>query len=292
MAAWGERASVWTVSAAPVGVGFGIWVGLVATSQYREADLWPVWAVLALGLTCGAGVVFAVGAQQWRGLPEGERRSRREAAVVAGAVALVAVLYAVVVASTDDRPGAWRGPLLVGTALLGATPMVCVAHSIWKAAGTDRSATAAGELLEWLLARRRTMRAAVTGLGALVALSTLALGAVVRMQAELVKAHTMASADATPFEYVLVFGGVGTLNVAITYAPAAIGLRRQAHLLAERLFPLTGTDEPTQLLERAEQRARFEQLLGAEAGPFADLQAGIVVLTPLLASAVAVWLPH
>ncbi|MFG2970281.1 hypothetical protein ACGFZS_44130 [Streptomyces sp. NPDC048288] len=292
MATWGERVPVWTVSAALVGVGFGIWVGLVVTSQYREADLWPVWAALALGLTCGAGVVFAVGAQQWRGLPEGERRSRREAAVIAGAVALVAVLYGVVVASTDARPGAWRGPLLVGTALLGATPMVCVAYSIWKATGTDRSATAAGELLEWLLARRRTMRAAVTGLGALVALSTLALGAVVRMQAELVKAHTMASADATPFEYVLVFGGVGSLNVAIAYAPAATGLRRQAHLLAERLFPLTGIDEPTQLLERAEQRARFEQLLGAEAGPFADLQAGIVVLTPLLASAVAVWLPH
>ncbi|KND26039.1 hypothetical protein IQ63_37985 [Streptomyces acidiscabies] len=128
--------------------------------------------------------------------------------------------------------------------------------------------------------------------GALVALSTLALGAVVRMEAELVKAHALASADATPFEYVLVFGGAGTLLVAIVYAPAAIGLRRQAHCLAERLFTLNGTDDPAALLERAEQRARFEQLLGAEAGPFADLQAGIVILTPLLASAVAVWLPH
>ena len=66
----------------------------------------------------------------------------------------------------------------------------------------------------------------------------------------------------------------------------------KASHLTELLFTLTGVDEPAALLERTEQRARFEQLLGAEAGPFADLQAGIVVLTPLLASAVAVWLPH
>jgi hypothetical protein len=225
-------------------------------------------------------------------MPEEERGSRREAAVIAGTVMLGATLYGVAAASVDDRPGAWRGPLLVGTALVGATPMVCVAYAVWKATRADRSDVAAGELTEWLLAGRRTMRALVASLGALVALSTLALGAVVRMEAELVKARALASTDDTPFEYVLVFGGVGTLLVAIVYTPAAIGLRRQAHDLAERLFRLTGTDEPAALLERTEQRARFEQLLGAEAGPFADLQAGIVVLTPLLASAVAVWLPH
>jgi hypothetical protein len=265
---------------------------LVVTSQYREADLWPVWAAISLGLTCGAGIVFALGAQQWRALPEAERRSRREAVVIVGAVALGAALYGAVAVSVDERPGAWRGPLLVGTALIGATPMVCVAYAIWKATHTDRSDVAAGELTEWLLARQRTMRTLVANLGALVALSTLALGAVVRMEAELVKAHALASTEATPFEYVLVFGGVGTLLVAIAYVPAAIGLRRQARLLAKRLFTLDGADDPAALLERAEQRARFEQLLGAEAGPFADLQAGIVVLTPLLASAFAVWLPR
>ncbi|NMI55815.1 hypothetical protein FNV62_06140 [Streptomyces sp. RLB3-17] len=267
-------------------------MSLVVTSQHREADLWPVWAALAFGLTCGAGIVFALGAQQWRALPEAERRSRREAAVIVGTVVLGAALYGAVAASSNDRPGAWRGSLLVGTALVGATPMVCVAYAVWKATRSDRSDVAAGELTEWLLARRRTMRALVASLGALVALSTLALGAVVRLEAELVKAHALASTDATPFEYVLVFGGAGTLLVAIVYAPAAIGLRHQAHHLTERLFTLTGVDEPAALLERTEQRARFEQLLGAEAGPFADLQAGIVVLTPLLASAVAVWLPH
>ncbi|MEU6201270.1 hypothetical protein [Streptomyces sp. NPDC047061] len=233
-----------------------------------------------------------MGVQQWRALPEAERRSRRETVVIVGMVALGTAFYGVVAAAADDRPGAWRGPLLVGTALAGATPMVCVAYAVWRGTQTDRSDVAAGELMEWLLARRRTMRALVGGLGALVALSTLALGAVVRMEAELVKAHVLTSADATPFEYVLVFGGVGTLLVAIVYTPAAVGLRRQALHLAERLFTLTGTDEPAALLERAEQRARFEHLLGAEAGPFADLQAGIVVLTPLVASAVAVWLPH
>ncbi|MER6135689.1 hypothetical protein [Streptomyces sp. NPDC001815] len=265
---------------------------MVVTSQYREADLWPVWAAIAFGLTGEAGIVFTLGAQQWRALPDAERPSRREAVVIVGAVALGAALYGAVAASVNDRPGAWRGPLLVGTALVGATPIVCVAYAIWKTAHTDQSDVAAGELTEWLLDRRRTMRTLVANLGAMVALSTLALGAVVRMETELVKGHALGSAEATPFEYVLVFGGVGTLLVAIAYVPAAIGLRRQAHRLAERLFTLEGVDDSAALLERVEQRARFEQLLGADAGPFADLQAGIVVLTPLLASAVAVWLPR
>lgn len=84
-------------------------MSLVVTSQHREADLWPVWAALAFGLTCGAGIVFALGAQQWRALPEAERRSRREAAVIVGTVVLGAALYGAVAASSNDRPGAWRG---------------------------------------------------------------------------------------------------------------------------------------------------------------------------------------
>ncbi|MFJ9004547.1 hypothetical protein [Streptomyces canus] len=196
------------------------------------------------------------------------------------------------VAAVSIDASAWRGPVLVGVALVGAAPMTCVAYAVWVAARSDQSSVAAGEMTDWLLARRRILRTLLAGLGALVALSTLALGAAVRMETELVKEGALASSEATPFEYVLIFGGAGSLLVAGVYVPASLGLRRQARVLAGRLFDLPGADEPAVLLERFEQRVKFEQLLGVEAGPFADLQAGIVVLAPLLASAATVWLPR
>uniref|UniRef100_UPI0018FEA70D hypothetical protein n=1 Tax=Streptomyces fulvoviolaceus TaxID=285535 RepID=UPI0018FEA70D len=126
-------------------------------------------------LTSAAGVVFALGVRQWRGLPEEERRSSREVVVIAGVVVLVAILVGVAAVAVDDHPGAWRGPALVGTALVGATPMVCVAYAVWLTTRGDRDGMAAGEPAEWLLARRRALRTLLAGLGALVALSTLAL---------------------------------------------------------------------------------------------------------------------
>ncbi|MER5396974.1 hypothetical protein [Streptomyces sp. NPDC002599] len=276
----------------PVLVGFGIGTVVVAVSRYRGADLYPVWSALALGLTCSAGGVFVLGVHQWRCLPDEERRSRREVGTVAGIVMLATVLNLVATVALDSRPGAWRGPVLVGAAFLGATPMVCVSYAVWRVSRDDRDSMAAGELTDWLLARRRSLRPLLASLGALVALSTLTMGAAVRMEGQLVKAHDMAPANAAPPEFVLIFGAMSSLIVAIVYVPTALGLRRQARLLAARLFTLTGTDEPPVLLERAEQRAKFEQIMGAETGLFGELQAGIVVLAPLLASAITIWLPH
>ncbi|MEV6979455.1 hypothetical protein [Kitasatospora sp. NPDC093806] len=281
------------LNAVPVAVGLAAGAVVVATSRYRGAGLWPVWSAMALALTGTAGAVFAFGLRQWRALPPAERPTGRAAALITGAVTLGAVLNGVVTVTVPvhDRSATWQGSVLVGTAVLGAVPTACTVHAIRAAALADHGDTDAGELTRWLLERRQSLRSMLAGLGALVALSTLALGVAVRTEAQQVQTQALAAADATPAEYVLVFGGAGSLLVGVLYTPAALALRRQARLLAARLFPLTGTDEPERLLERAEQRARFEQLLGTTTGPFADLQADIVVLTPLLAAAVAVWLP-
>lgn len=292
MATRWERAAAGAARLLPTLAGLGAGTALTATSRYRGAALWPVWAALALALTGAAGVVFTQGLAQWRALPDGERRPPRETATVACVIALGAFVNGAAGVAADLRPAGWHGAALVGTAMIGAIPTICVAHAVWLAARSDRSDTAAGELTDWLLARRRLLRTLLTGLGALVALSTLALGAAVRVEAEMVTAHRLAQRDATPAEYVLIFGGAGSLLVAAVHAPAALALRQQARSLGARLFSFTGTDEPAVLLERAEQRSRFEHLLGAESGPFTDLQAGIVVLAPLLASAVTVWLPR
>jgi hypothetical protein len=157
---------------------------------------------------------------------------------------------------------------------------VCTVLAVRRGA-SEASALRPGEPTEWLIARRGLLRALPAGGGSLVALSTMALGAGNRM---------------TPGEeepgVVVLLGGGGSLLVALVHVPVALALRARAHGLSAGLFALAGTDDPAALLERTEQRDRFEQLLGAGAGTFADLQSGVVVLAPLLAVAAAVWLPR
>ncbi|MET7619352.1 hypothetical protein [Streptomyces sp. NPDC005408] len=273
---------------APVALGLAAGTLVVTTSRNRHSDLWPVWGALALALTGCAGLVFHQGLAQWRALPEDERRPRHEITAIAAGLVVLAVLDALA-SQLLNGWSAWRAPVLVGTALIGAIPVVWVALAIRHAALTRRSGSA-GERAEWLLTRRRQLRSLLAGLGSLVALSTLALGAAIRVENDLVKTGRLA--EATRPEVVLIFGGVGSLLVAVVYAPAALALRARARELSAELFPLFAVDEGGPLLERAEQRARFDQLTGAEAGAYAELQAGIVVFAPLLASAASVWLPR
>jgi len=46
------------------------------------------------------------------------------------------------------------------------------------------------------------------------------------------------------------------------------------------------------ILRRATDRQKLEQMLGLDRNIIADLQGGVVVLAPLLASAVTACLPH
>jgi len=58
------------------------------------------------------------------------------------------------------------------------------------------------------------------------------------------------------------------------------------------LFPLGKLNEQAAILSRATDRQRLEQMLGLDRGIFADLQGGLIILAPLLASGVAALLPH
>jgi hypothetical protein len=95
----------------------------------------------------------------------------------------------------------------------------------------------------------------------------------------------------TPQEVVLVFGGAGSLLVALVYAPAAVAVADRARRLCEELFPLRPAEQPGEILALVESRRTLEAFLGSDRGLLADLQTGLVVLAPLLASGFAVFLP-
>jgi hypothetical protein len=166
--------------------------------------------------------------------------------------------------------------LLVLFAGLGALPVgagLAAVHEQARAlSGT------AGEQVEAILALRRQLSGLLNALGVLVALATLALGA------------GFQAGDPPGTAVVVVYGAAWSLIVALAYAPAAGALRDAARALSRTVVPLTSVT-PADLPARLENRHRLEVILGADRSLLSDLQSGVIILAPLLASGATVFLP-
>jgi hypothetical protein len=191
--------------------------------------------------------------------------------------AVVLIVAAVVLAGR--AVAGWRGLALIAVALIGGAPGAAVAGGIRSVASRmelDNHARCLEELVEL----RRLLRRLVAALGTLVTLSTLALGAALRMKGALT----------LPTEAVVIFGASGSLLVGLAYGPANTTIRRAGDRLARLIAPFEMA-QGHDLVARAEDRQKIDQILGLDQNMLTDLQSGIVVLAPLLASAATVFLP-
>jgi hypothetical protein len=268
-----------------LGLALGTWIALA--SPYREAPGWPAWAALAVALTTAAGAVFVYGLERWAELRELRViRMRAVLHLILGLVALAALLLAAQVPLTGGT-GSWRAGALVAITLLGGAPTLGVMLAVRLAAGGELSPTPGGQAAD-LIALRRLLQRLLPALGSLVALSTLALGAAMAMGPEPSAGSGVA---ALPREAVTFFGAGGSLLVGLAYLPSATALRNRGQALCDDLFPLRKAEEAAAVLRLAEERQRLEQLLGADRSAFGELQSGLIILGPLLASAAATFLP-
>jgi hypothetical protein len=274
---------------APVGLGlaFGLWY--VITAAHRDAPLWPVWMVLMIALTTAAGVVFAYGLNRWAELLGYCTVRVRD--VIARPATIVTVSLLVVLADTLPGPvqGTWKGVALFTVVLLGAVPVAGVMEGVRHAANKSLLGTR-GEQIAVLVRLRQLLQRLLAAAGSLVALLTLAFGAGAAMLRSLPAGSEQSGFTQAGPQFVLVFGGVGSLLVALFYVPAAAALQRRGQRLCDDLFPLTDAEEASAILSVAEDRHKLEQLLGLDRGVFADLQTGLVILGPLLAGAAAAFL--
>lgn len=287
------------VRGSAVGLGFVSGLLIVLTpSAARSAPLWPVWASLAVALTSTAGAVFGYGLARWADLCALRQVHVRDVIVpIAGllTVAVLAGLTGLVVTVTAHRAGtgwpAFRGWALVSVAVLGAVPAVAVMYGIRHVAAGPAADTS-GEQAHGLVVLWRLLQRLLAAVGSLVALSTLALGAAFAVQQSLPTGVAHGRAAQLAPQTVLIFGGVGSALVAVAYGPASTALQNWAQRLCGELFPLQEADEPAVILNQAEDRSKLEQLLGADRSVVADLQTGLAILGPLIASAAAAFLPH
>lgn len=277
--------------AIPIAGGACCGLAIVATVGYREESLWQVWAALAVALTTAAGGVFVYGLHRWNELPR-EGRGVRDAALPL-TVLLGGAILAVAYPFLQEDTSGWRGPALVGVALVGAIPVATTMHAVGRNvheeltnAPTNGARTA--RLIELGRLLRRRLLPAV---GSLVALSTLALGAAVKLHNNRALDAAASTLEPIPTEVTLVFGGMGSLLVALLYVPAASAISHEGETLRDALFSLRDEDEGPRLSELAEKRRRLEELLEINRDVFADLQTGAVVMGPVISGAVGGFLP-
>lgn len=281
--------------------GLGLVLGIVAvfTSAHKDAPLWWVWAPIAIALTTTAGAVFTYGLGRWGDLAELSRRHQVRQVRVRDVAALVAAIVIVTVAADLGsmrlpEPGRanWRAVALITITLVGGIPAAIVAVGIRQVAHDESAPGTEGEQAALLVMLRQLLQRLLAAGGSLVALSTLATGAVLALQQSLRTGLGPGAATGLPPQYVLVFGGAGSLLVALFYVPAVTALQRRGERLRDRLLPLEEAHDVSAILTLAEDRHKLEQLLGMDRSTVADLQTGLAILGPLLASAAATFLPH
>lgn len=283
-------------AASPVLVGLGLVFGVafVLTSPYRDAPLWWVWAPLAVAPTTTAGAVFGYGLDRWAELADLLHQPTVRVRSAAPRVTAVAVLALLGLLGSTLFPGSarsgWRAVTLLAFTIAGGVPTLGVMEAIRHAADNHPTPGTKGEQVALLVRLRQLLQRLLGAVGSLVALSTLATGAVLALQRSVPAESGGIGATQQAPQSVLIFGALGSLLVAVFYVPAATALQRRGRRLCDSLLPLEEADETSVVLSLAESRGKLEQLLGLDRGVFADLQTGLAILGPLLASAAAAFL--
>jgi hypothetical protein len=277
-------------------VGFAYGSVVAVTTPKHDAPMWLVWAAFAVAATTAAGALFAYGVNRWHELKELSTVYAREVIWPVTALAVVSLALMNVTAflpgpshlNLAGGAGSGSGSGLVGMfGILAAIPAAGVMYGIWRVAARDIPPGKRGEGIYLLLALRRLLQRVLVAAGSVVALVTFTAGTWWLLQHSL---HTQYGNR--PPQFVLIFGAYGSVLVGLVYGPAWAALQRRGQLLCDALYPLRKLNEATAIVTRAADRQKLEQILGLDRGIVSDLQGGFVILVPLLASAVAAFLPH
>lgn len=248
--------------------------------------MWLLWAPLTVALLTAAGATFTYGYRRWADLLAVRRVAVGSVALPVIGVEIVALLVVNVTAFVPGAGWNWRGAVVMPFVFLAAVPAVGTMYGVRLAATADARSNSPGGQAALLIDLRRLHQRLLATIGSLVALSTLQHGAVLALERSV-----DGPLSARPPQYVLIFGGVGSLLLALVFVPGWTALRNKGVELCDRLFSLHGLRTPSAIVAKAEERQKMEQVLGVDRSVLTEMQSNIFILSPLLASAAATFLP-
>ena len=239
----------------------------------RGQDIWYAWATLGTLLGVLSGWSFGSGIARYQDVVKLQpvRGSRLAPALllmalVAGAALPLSVLIV--------RQGViWHGLVLAGLAIVGALPAGAAVVAI-RVMAIDGVVGSIGRRLGTLLRLRQLLSRLNTIFGSLVLVLTL----------------FTAAGNQVATSLVIYTGAASAVVVALVYLPTAAVLRQRCARFIDDEFPLDAVDR-AQLVQAADDRHRLEGIMGLHRTTLAELQNGLVIVSPLLASAGATLLP-
>ena len=184
----------------------------------------------------------------------------------------------------------WKLSILSVIALSAA---LMPAIGIWKAQGALRqvleqvgAAKPRKVHLDRLLHLKETLNLCLVLLGSLLSLAVIAAAAerqAVEAFGKLQNPSYKVDSD-FPADYVTLYGLLLSVLVGLVYMPAHVTLRAVGVRFRDKLVPMVEPSDMDAWSKRLGERRAFEDLLNLQAGAGANLKAGIVALTPLLAT--------
>lgn len=271
-------------------IGTVVGGGIALTNSSRADRM--IFVLVAALLGAASGEAFGFGLSRWvevRGMHVIVRRRVwfSVLTVIAVAAALIAatpvllpeVSGGAALSILDEKNLTGRGIALSALAIIGGLPTAATLAAVKQVAADPLPGTP-GQQLDALLRLRRMCARMLSQLGILVLL-------VMGVNAA---ARTVGTVDLDPG--VVIFSGVvASFVVGTMYAPTAATLRRRGQIFVERHFALDQVPV-AELVEAAENKGKLEKLLSLDQTTFGELKAGLVVLSPVVAGAVALMIQN
>jgi hypothetical protein len=259
--------------------------GIAARSyDLKYLNQWLVFAIVAVLLGVAAGESFGFGLSRWAEVRQFHPVKRWR---VWFSILVVLLLAAGLIAATpyvfgdgsssDVTPTdnlTENGIAFSALAILGGLPIALTLSAIKQVVRFPLPG-GPGQQLDGILRLRRMASRMLSQLGLLV---LLVMG---------VNAASIGWGGTTQNPNVAIFSGVvASVIVGSMYVPTASNLRKRGAIYVERYFPLA-TVPVSGLIVAAEDRGKLEKMLGLDQTTFGELKAGLVVLAPVVAGAVA-----
>jgi len=260
-------------------------VAVAVTAADRFTPEWIVWTFFASALTGTALVVGGLGWRSWVQLSGPRLPLGLHRLDVAAGLAVVIILGCVLGAHLLGI--GLRGPVLVGAMSAGAAPCLATMVAIGRTATRRNLGAGGANAVDMLSQLQLLLRRMLSSTGALVALSTLALGAALRRSEEV-----LGSSGTDPLSDLLPFAGIGSIVIALAYAPATAAIRHALRDDLRRLFPLEQAASGDAAVAVLKRREELRALAIGSHGIYDDVTASLIVASPLITAALQRLLPQ